>query len=205
MSEVNIMNFVAIDFETATSKRSSVCSIGLAIVQGGLIVDTAYWLVKPKELRFDPFNTYIHGITEKDVINEPEFCELWPKIKPHLENKTVIAHNASFDISVLKSILDEYEIPYPTINYSCSCIISKKHWPDLACHKLDFISEYLGIEFKHHNALEDAMACAKIIIQVCNDRKSASFESLIKNLGMTMGGLFPGGYTPASGKKSRAG
>ena len=192
------MNFVALDFETATSERSSVCSIGIAVVEDGVIVDKAYWLVKPRNNHFDPYNTYIHGISAKDVMNEPEFCDLWPQIKPYLENRIVLAHNASFDMSVLRYVLDESEIPYPTLSYSCSWMISKKHWPELSCHKLNFISEQLGIQFKHHNALEDATACAQIVIQVCKEKGSISMDNLVKEFGFTMGGLYPGGYKTAS-------
>jgi DNA polymerase III subunit epsilon len=202
------MNFVALDFETANSRRSSVCSLGIAVVENGVIVDEAYWLVKPKELQFDPYNTYIHGISVEDVKNEPEFDELWPKIKPYLENRVVIAHNASFDLSVLRYILDEYKIPYPTLSYSCSWIISKKHWPDLLSHKLNFISEHIGFQFKHHNALEDALACANIVIQICKDSNTNELESLIKKLDISMGELYPGGHkstNPKSGNfKSKA-
>jgi DNA polymerase III subunit epsilon len=197
---VELMNFVAIDFETANSERSSVCSLGIAVVENGIITNQAYWLVKPKVFRFDPYNTYIHGITAEDVINEPEFGELWPKIQPYLENKIVIAHNASFDLSVLRYILDEYNLPYPTLSYSCSWIISKKHWPDLLSHKLNFISEHIGFQFKHHNALEDALACANIVIQICKDSNSESLQSLIKQLDISMGTLFPGGYKATSPK-----
>ena len=194
------MNFVTIDFETANSQRSSVCSLGIAVVENGVIVDEAYWLVRPKDLRFDPYNTYIHGLTIEDVKSEPEFGELWPKIKPYLENKIVIAHNASFDLSVLRYILDEYNLPYPTLSYSCSWIISKKHWPDLLSHKLNFISDHIGFKFKHHNALEDALACANIVIQICKDSSSDTLVDLIKSLDMTMGALYPGGYKSTSPK-----
>ena len=40
-------DFVAIDFETANGQRSSVCSVGIVIVQGGEIVDNFYALIKP--------------------------------------------------------------------------------------------------------------------------------------------------------------
>ena len=194
------MNFVALDFETANSERSSVCSLGIAVVSDGIITDQAYWLIKPKVLRFDTYNTYIHGITLEDVINEPEFCDLWPQIQPYLENKIVVAHNASFDLSVLRYILDEYNLPYPNLRYSCSWIISKKHWPTLMSHKLNFISEYIGFQFKHHNALEDALACAHIVIRICRESDSDGLEGLIKILDISMGALFPGGYKATSPK-----
>lgn len=77
------MNFVAIDFETANEKRASACSLGLVVVKNSQIVDKRYYLIKPKELRFAPMNTRIHGLRATDVKNEKEFNELWPEIKDY--------------------------------------------------------------------------------------------------------------------------
>ena len=41
-------DFAAIDFETANSQRSSVCSVGIVIVRGGEIADKFYSLIKPE-------------------------------------------------------------------------------------------------------------------------------------------------------------
>ena len=39
--------FAAIDFETANGKRSSICSIGIAILEDDWVVDSIYTLVRP--------------------------------------------------------------------------------------------------------------------------------------------------------------
>ena len=41
-------DFVAIDFETANSERSSVCSIGIVIVRDGVITDSFYSTIQPE-------------------------------------------------------------------------------------------------------------------------------------------------------------
>ena len=121
------MEFITIDFETATAQRDSPCEIGLTFVSGGQIVDTKSWLIKPMYDEFDYFNILIHGIRPEHVADKPEFNELWKEIKPLVENKFLIAHNAGFDISVLRRTLEAYQLPLPTLNYSCSYIFSKKH------------------------------------------------------------------------------
>ena len=68
-------SYVAIDFEAANSQRSSVCALGIAKINGHEIVNRASWLIRPPELYFDPYNTYIHGIAEEDVADQPEFCD----------------------------------------------------------------------------------------------------------------------------------
>lgn len=125
------MNFTTIDFETANSERDSPCEIGLTFVKNSQIVETKSWLIKPRYSEFDYFNILIHGIRPEHVIDKPEFNELWEELKPLIEDQFIIAHNASFDISVLRRTLQTYQLPFPTLNYSCSYIFSKSLWPVL--------------------------------------------------------------------------
>ena len=60
---MNNLNFVAIDLETATWEKSSICEIGIAVVKDSVITETKSWLVKPYRNRYDAFNIEIHGIT----------------------------------------------------------------------------------------------------------------------------------------------
>lgn len=191
------MRFIAIDFETANTDRSSACAIGMVVVEDGGIIDKRYHLIKPSDPYFDPFNVSIHGITEEDVEDEPGFNELWPSIRDYFGNRIVIAHNASFDMSVLRHVLDEYGIPYPEIPYSCTRVISKKMWSMLPSHSLDVVADHLSIEFVHHDAIEDASACARIAIRACEEAGAGSMDELARMLEFPNGCLFPGGYRPA--------
>ena len=65
------MEFVTIDFETATADRHSICSVGIVTFKDNQIVDEYYHLVKPDVEYFDPYNVEINGITEEMVANEP--------------------------------------------------------------------------------------------------------------------------------------
>ncbi|HTN68226.1 MAG TPA: hypothetical protein VLZ33_02050 [Dysgonamonadaceae bacterium] len=56
-------NFAAIDFETANSNRSSVCSVGLVIVMDGIITDRIYELIKPEPNYYSYWNSQVHGLT----------------------------------------------------------------------------------------------------------------------------------------------
>ena len=186
---VNNMNFAAIDFETANHSLGSVCALGVVIVERGQIVKTVSKLVRPKELYFDPFNIMIHGITEELVEHEPEFCEIWPEIMPLLEGRTILAHNASFDMNVLREVLMQYELPCPNYEHSCTVQISRKTWPQLVNHKLNTVAGHLGINFKHHDALEDAMACAQIGIKACELHNAETIEELAESLRISVGPL----------------
>lgn len=59
----NGIDFIALDLETATWKKSSICEIGIAIVKDSKVVETKSWLVKPYRNWYDSFNISIHGIT----------------------------------------------------------------------------------------------------------------------------------------------
>jgi DNA polymerase-3 subunit epsilon len=189
--EVIILDFVALDFETANASRNSACALGLAVVERGEIVNQLYWLIQPPTMYFLPYNLVIHGITEEDVINEPTFDLLWDEIYPHLKGKMLVAHNAAFDISVLKSMLDTYDIPYPENDYFCSVTTARKTWPDLSSYKLNAMAEMLNITFRHHHALEDAMVSAQIMIEACKKFKVSSITALGKKFKIQPGHMQP--------------
>ncbi|WP_122627587.1 3'-5' exonuclease [Lucifera butyrica] len=172
------MNFVAIDFETANRSRSSACSMAAVTVENGQVVRSAYSLIRPAVLRFDYWNTRIHGITAADVADKPTFAELWERIRPHLENKIVIAHNATFDIGVLRTVLDEYQLRRPSFRYACTVEIARKVWPEIENYKLSTLAKQFAFVFEHHNALHDARACAQIAIEARRTLRAESFLQL---------------------------
>ena len=189
------MDFVALDFETANEKRHSPCSLGLCLVENNEIVLEKYWLIRPRELRFSPMNIWIHGIREGDVLDEPEFDILWEKeILPLLEGKLVVAHNAAFDMSVLRNTLDLYNIPYPTLDYCCTMVMSRHFYPYLDNSKLNTVNNHLGYTFNHHHAGADAAACANILLEIAKELKVDTIEALAQQVGVKIGKLFPGGY-----------
>jgi len=180
------MNFVAIDFETANSSRSSACSLAAVTVENGQIVRSAYSLIRPPVMKFDYHNIQVHGITPDDVINKPTFNQLWARICPHLENKIVIAHNAAFDMSVPRSILQEYSLPLPQFKHACTVQIAKKTWPGEENYKLNTLAHKFHIDFEHHNALHDARTCAKIAILAGQELKIDNFLQLMQMLNLSV-------------------
>ena len=130
------MNFVAIDFETANEQRSSPCSIGLAIVKNGQIQESYARLIRPAECRFNPRNVAIHGIHPKDVENEPEFPQIWEEVLSYIEEGTLVAHSAKFDMSVLSNTLMYYQLPEPSFRYLCTVKVAKAVWPSIGSYTL---------------------------------------------------------------------
>lgn len=159
------MNFISMDFETANHEKHSAVSIAIAVVRDNKIVDEFYSLIKP-ETYFSSRNTAVHGIEKSDVTNAPKFPEVWAKISPlFTEDKLVVAHNASFDNSVLKGTLAYYDIEEPHYMLLDTVRTSRKLFPKFENHKLNTVAQNLGISLNHHhNALDDAVAAANILI-----------------------------------------
>lgn len=164
---MNPMNFVAIDFETATNHRYSACAIGLVTVENGIITDKYYTLIQP------PGNLYIwqtinvHGIQPQETAGKATFLDVFPEIIKRLEGKTIVAHNESFDRGVMKNTMAYYDLDYEEYNlgfrWECTCKIYRAKGYKPA--KLSSCCARKGIELNHHHALSDAEACAQLYLQ----------------------------------------
>lgn len=160
-------NFAAIDFETANSERSSICSIGVVIVKEGKIVDTYYSLVQPEPNYYNYMCTRIHGLTQQDTEEAPVFSQVWKEIEPIIENLPLVAHNKAFDESCLKAAHRIYQLDYPDYEFHCTLIAARKAFPKSINHKLNTIATLCGYKLtNHHNALADAYACAHIALEI---------------------------------------
>ncbi|MBM7544540.1 3'-5' exonuclease [Periweissella beninensis] len=160
------MDFIAIDFETANPSRNSAVSLALTIVRDNSISDEFYTLINP-QTTFHRRNIQIHGITSQDVVNAPTFPLIWEQIKMFFtSDQLVIAHNAPFDNSVLKNTLLSYNLIVPTFLSLDTARLSKQLLPHLVNHKLNTVANALDIPLvHHHNALDDSLAAANILLK----------------------------------------
>jgi DNA polymerase III subunit epsilon len=162
-----MFSFAAIDFETANSNPSSVCAVGIVIVREGLITDTFYSLIQPEPNFYGYYQTLVHGLTCEDTDHARVFPKVWAEIASKIEGLPLIAHNKSFDERCLKAVFKTYRMDYPDYEFSCTCQMSRKKFPNLPNHQLNTVSEYCGYNLKnHHHALADAEACAAIALVV---------------------------------------
>ena len=157
-------SFVAIDFETADYQRDSACSVALVHCVGDRIVDRVHRLIRPPRSRF--VFSYLHGITWQDVRDQPDFATVWTELAPFASRgRFLAAHNASFDRGVLHACCRAAGIPVPQIPFVCTVKLARRTWQLRSC-RLDVVSQHLGIPLEHHQALSDAEACARILLQV---------------------------------------
>ena len=197
-------SFTAIDFETASRRPDSACQLGLVKVLEGRMVEQCCWLIRPRPFHFHPANIRIHGISPNQVAMEPEFSELWTEILAKITDSVLVAHNASFDMRVLIATLRTQKLPIPDFEYTCTRAIAKKTWPHQRRFGLKPLSDWLGIRFQHHDALEDAMACAKLLIAAGIDQESASLSDLEKKLRLKRGRAGSWGLQGPTTKQRRA-
>ncbi|MBK6625976.1 MAG: 3'-5' exoribonuclease [Flavobacteriales bacterium] len=165
VERLTALTFTAIDFETANEQRNSICAIGVVQVQNGTITKTWKQFVQPPELRVSEINQSVHRIRYDDLLNAPTFPEIWDDFKEMIENCVVTAHNAEFDMNVLKQTLDHYGLEEPNIRSLCTLKLSQVAFPQLDDYRLADVTKYLGLEFRHHSCDEDARVCAEIAIQ----------------------------------------
>lgn len=173
------LNFIAIDFETATGSRASICEAGICEVHDGLIVDTCSWLVQPPFNQYSYFNTLIHGIRPEDTAGSPAFPEVWQHIARRLEATPVlVAHNAAFDMSCIRGSLEYYGLPKPRATYYCS-LRAARHIYDFPCNKLDYLCNQFEINCdNHHRAGDDARMCARLFLREIKDAGWCQLEEM---------------------------
>lgn len=192
---------IAIDFETANEQRGSACSVGLAWIEEGRVVRVEERLIRPKTMRFSSFNVAIHGIRPEHVEAAGEFPEVMDEFADDFRGATMIAHNAAFDFSVWRACSDLYRQSYPELQYLCSVKMAQKVWPNLGSHKLNVLASYLGLNFAHHNAGEDAAICAQTAISIAQSLRVATVRDVPAMIGMRAGRLFADGYEACTCRK----
>jgi DNA polymerase III subunit epsilon len=176
------MDFIAIDFEIANSNYNSACSMGLVFVQNNQIIDEKYYVIKPPKMELDEEMSKVHGLTIEDLENAPTFDEVWNEISHYFhEENYIIAHNAQFDMNVLKNCLITYSLDIPEFKYIDSITISTR-----ACrgegigNSLKERAQRFGIAMNnHHNALSDARVCAELVIKCIEEMNRKSIQSYI--------------------------
>lgn len=161
------MDLLFIDVETPNSRNDSICSIGLVRTSlDGKIVDQAYALVNP-ETRFDDTNMRVHGIAPVDVAGKPKFAEAWEEIiRPYMDGAFVVAHNAAYDLSVLSKSILNAKLPLPRITYACTQRMAREILSPDSCRLPDLCSRFGIVVERHHNALDDAIACGRLFLEL---------------------------------------
>lgn len=161
-----LLDFTAIDFETANRHRGSACSVGVVRVRGSIIVDARHRLMRPPAALdfFEDRNIDIHGITSAMVADKHSFAESFDTMMGYLGDDVLVGHNVCFDMQVLQRACEADGIEPPDVRAVCTRDTARELL-DLSAYRLPDVAAALGISLDHHHdALADALAAAEIMI-----------------------------------------
>jgi DNA polymerase-3 subunit epsilon len=179
------LNFTAIDFETANGSPASPCAVGLVKVRDGKLVDGLAMMFQPPYPHnwFHAGNINVHGIRPSDVEDGISWDQALGLLLNFAGDDILVAHNAPFDMGVLKASASAIEVSLPQITYTCSLEISRKTY-NLESYRLNAVAYAIGHEeFRHHDALADADACARIMVHAADRHGVESLEELLAATG----------------------
>ena len=156
--------FFTIDVETANPVLHSICQIGVAGFEHGRLTSTWSTLVNPEDY-FAPINTAIHGISVAMVADAPKLPEV-AQILNQIVAGSILASHTSFDRVSIGLAYARYGLTSPDVRWLDSARVVRRTWSDLAKkgYGLGNTAKMLGIEFKHHDALEDAKATGEVLL-----------------------------------------
>lgn len=157
------MNFAIVDIETTggSPKDSKITEIAIYKHNGFEIIDSYETLINP-EIPIPAFIANLTGINDSMVANSPRFFEVAKTIVEFTKDCVFVAHNVSFDYSILRaefrSLGFDYRLPH-----LCTVKTARKIIPDHESYSLGKLTHELGITLTgRHRAGGDALATAKL-------------------------------------------
>lgn len=145
---------------------SSVCSVGVAVIENDKITDTFYSLVCPPTKNENWYCVKTHGIRYKDVKNAPNFSKVWEKVDKIIDGCPIIAHNFGVERGCINACSELYDTNN-NYDYICTLALSRTYLKELPSKSLDLVCEALNYNMgTHHNALDDAKASAECFIRI---------------------------------------
>ena len=181
------MDFVALDLETANPDLSSICQIGIATFRDGQVVSEFSTLIDPEDY-FDPMNIFIHGIMEDHVRDAPTYTQICDQINSILAG-SICATHTHFDRSAIQQCCARHDLPLPECNWLDTARVARRTWDAVARkgYGLANLASMLGIEFKHHDALEDAKAAGLVLCAAVNE-SGIDPQAWLKRVNRRIGG-----------------
>ncbi len=159
--------FIVFDLETTglSPMQNEILEIGAICVRNFLPVKQFHSLVKPSA-PIHPDATKVHGITDEMVKNSPNLKDVLPQLMDFIGPRTIVAHNAKFDLSFLqvglKKHLDrEFNNPsIDTLSLSRECFSQPSY-------ALGALAKSFGIEMDQaHRSIDDCRATLELFKKI---------------------------------------
>jgi DNA polymerase-3 subunit epsilon len=162
MSATARPDYCVVDVETANHGRHSICQIGIAVFAGGQMVESWQSLVDPEE-DFFSFNVAIHGIDAETVAGAPNWAGVHAEVA-RLLDRAVVASHTYFDRGALDLACQRWGLrPIAYRKWLDTCTLARAAFPEFPNHKLPTLARCFGIEYKAHDALEDARVAGEVL------------------------------------------
>ncbi|MFO1088715.1 MAG: exonuclease domain-containing protein [Hyphomicrobiales bacterium] len=173
--------YFVIDVETANADYASICQAGWVEVREGEIVDAGREPIEPWA-HFDPASIRIHGITAKDVRGAQDFAEFLRSFRRRVGSGFLVHHGPFDRIAIEHATLRYGETPLDC-QWVDGARIVRKVWPDFRTkgYGLASVAEALGIAFRQHDALEDALAAQAVLATILG-QTGLSLQGLVARI-----------------------
>lgn|GEM_PF-3542143 len=97
-----------------------------------------------------------------------------------LNNRPLVAHNAAFDLGVIRDACELCELDWPQLEYACTLVVGRRVWPGLTTYSLPFLAAHLGIEpAADHEPAADAACAAEVACRALQTREAAGLLELL--------------------------
>jgi len=159
--------FIVFDIETTGLSPNScfITEIGAVKVKNGEVLEVFSTFADPG-VHIPEQITQLTGITDDMVKGAPSQEEA---VKAFLEfsgGRMLIAHNAGFDTSFIRTACERYGMPFEN-TFLDTVALSRYVNPTLNKHKLDTLAKYFELgEFNHHRASDDANMLSLIFFKM---------------------------------------
>ncbi|HDZ8753957.1 TPA: ATP-dependent helicase [Staphylococcus aureus] len=173
-------DIAVLDFETMNEHMNSPCEVAVSLIKDLSIVKVYSSYINPPNNRYNLKNAKIHKIPEGVILKAPKYPDIYQEILYLLkESHLIIAHNAPFDISVLKNTNNYYDIPTPNFLYVDSINIFKK-FHAISSFSLENLCDLYGIDKESlHSAKYDVLALSEMLISLAKNNQFSSVLELI--------------------------
>jgi DNA polymerase-3 subunit epsilon len=157
--------YLALDTETNGLARDQceLTEVGTVLVGGGELHDRWGSLVgvsAPLGRGIQRFT----GITQAMVDSAPPPEVVLPELAARLRGRVLVAHNARFDVGVLKQAFARAALTWPDPPVICTVALARRFAPLQRRRGLASLADALGIEVGEvHRALPDAETCGRIL------------------------------------------
>lgn len=162
-----LSDFCAMSVKRLENYNASSYRIALVKVKDGQISDSCQLDYRPIKLT-KKLQKELGQEKTDSIMSKPEFSEVWPEIKHYFESQVVVTYDEGYDMSVISTLFNHYNIEYEPLCFLVA--ISKTH------KRLKFLLEELNITIED----DDCLSLAKLVAEIQLSDAESDYLGLLK-------------------------